>query len=83
MEREVITPRQFTTRINKIIKEYGSDYEAVKCDAEDLIYEILKSLGNEAVEKIKKDETCHEEYRIESIVLVAETGNNTHNILIL
>jgi len=45
MKHEVITPRQFTTRINKIIKEYGGDYEAVKGDAEDLIYETLKSLG--------------------------------------
>jgi len=59
---------------------YRAKYSAgsTRCDKH-----IVAKNVNEAVEKIKKDETCHEEYRIESIVLVAETGNNTHNILIL
>lgn len=39
------TPEQFTQLMNQIVQENGRDFEGAKVDADNLVCELLKSLG--------------------------------------
>lgn len=39
------TPEQFAQLMNQVVQESGYDFECMKADADQLVCELLKSLG--------------------------------------